>query len=304
MGDSMAFEEMVKSRTGTVIVGAAVLVTLGGVGGAWAGAQITSRDIKDGTIQKRDIGKGAVGSHEVLNGTLGMRDLNLFTRAKIRQPGPQGEQGPMGLQGPQGEKGETGATGATGAAGATGPQGPKGEPGPQGPKGDKGDPGADGADGEKGDTGPQGPQGPQGAKGDTGATGATGPKGDTGPQGPQGEPGPQGPQGEAGPAGPAGIADVVVRKRRTGDGWTSDGRQSIRVECGSGQVALGGGFSSDATVANQVNIVTSDPIWVNAAGDELEAAGGLANAWEVEGFYTGEGTVLVAAWAICATVQQ
>jgi hypothetical protein len=43
---------------------------------------------------------------------------------------------------------------------------------------------------------------------------------------------------------------------------------------------------------------------VNAAGDEQEAEGGLANAWEVEGYYTGTGSVLVAAWAICATVQQ
>jgi hypothetical protein len=76
------------------------------------------------------------------------------------------------------------------------------------------------------------------------------------------------------------------------------------VECPSGQVALGGGFSSDATGPGQINIVTSDPIWVNAAGDEQEAEDGLANAWEVEGYYTGTGSVLVAAWAICATVQQ
>ena len=76
------------------------------------------------------------------------------------------------------------------------------------------------------------------------------------------------------------------------------------VQCAPGQYALGGGFSSDATEPNQINIVTSDPIFVNAQGDEWEADGGLANAWEVEGFYTGTGTVLVGAWAICATIAQ
>jgi hypothetical protein len=99
------------------------------------------------------------------------------------------------------------------------------------------------------------------------------------------------------------VANVVVRKVRTEVGWDSNGRQSIRAECGASQYALGGGFSSDATAPGQVDIVTSDPIFVNAAGDELEANGGLANAWEVEGFYTGTGHVLVAAWAICATLQ-
>jgi hypothetical protein len=96
----------------------------------------------------------------------------------------------------------------------------------------------------------------------------------------------------------------VVRKIRTSVGWTSDGRQSIRAQCAPGQFALGGGFSSDPTGPGQIDIVTSDPIFVNAAGDELEADGGLANAWEVEGYYTGTGAVMVSAWAICATLAQ
>ena len=98
--------------------------------------------------------------------------------------------------------------------------------------------------------------------------------------------------------------NVVVRKVRTSEGWDSDGRQAIQAKCGAGQYALGGGFSSDAVAPNQVNIVTSDPIFVDAEGDEEEADGALANAWEVEGFYTGTGRVLVAAWAICATIPQ
>ena len=162
---------------------------------------------------------------------------------------------------------------------------------PFGPAGAKGDTGDTGPAGPKGDTGATGPAGP---KGDTGATGAAGPKGDTGATGAA---------GPAGPAGPAGIANIVVKKTRTAVGWDSNGRQSIRAQCAPGQFALGGGFSSDATAPGQIDIVTSDPIFVDAQGDEEESDGGLANAWEVEGFYTGSGTVLVAAWAICATLQ-
>jgi hypothetical protein len=97
---------------------------------------------------------------------------------------------------------------------------------------------------------------------------------------------------------------VVVVKHRTAEGWTNDGRQSIRAECADGQYLLGGGFSSDARNPGEIDIVTSDPIFLDADGDEEEADGGLSNAWEVEGFYTGEGRMLVSAWAICATLQQ
>jgi hypothetical protein len=285
----MTIREMVNSRTGAVVAGATVLVTMGGVGGALAATQITSRDIADGTIAKRDIGTGAVGSNEVRDGTLALRDLNGHVRYRMNQPGPQGERGepgPTGPAGPAGPQGERGATGATGATGAAGPVGPAG---PAGPQGAKGDPGADGADGAVG------PQGPKGDPGEDGADGAVG------PQGPQGDPGEAGP---AGPQGPPGIADVVVVKHRTAEGWTNDGRQSIRAECADGQYLLGGGFSSDARNPGEIDIVTSDPIFLDADGDEEEADGGLSNAWEVEGFYTGEGRMLVSAWAICATLQQ
>lgn len=238
---------MVNSRTGAVIAGATVLATLSGVEGAVAAGQITSWDIKDQTIKKRDIGPGAVGSNEVRNGTVLMRDFSSYVQDRINQPGPQGETGPMG---------------------------------------------------------------PQGPKGDTGATGATGAVGPAGPQGPQGEPGKDGTNGEDGKDGKPGIANVKVVKVRSDDdmsdgpGWVSGGRQSIRAQCAPGQYVLGGGFSSDAQAPGEINIVTNDPIVVNAKGDELEADGGLANAWEVEGYYTGEGAVKVSAWAICATIQQ
>jgi hypothetical protein len=259
----------VNGRTSAVVGGAMVLVTLGGVSGAVAATQITSRDIKDQTIQKRDIGRGAVGSDEVLNGSLGLLDFNTRTRTWLNEHGKPGPRGPQGETGPAGAKGDKGDKGDTGEAGATG------------------------ATGAAGATGETGPVGPQGAKGD---------KGDQGNIGPAGPAGPAGPQGATGPTGPAGIAGVVVKKTRTSVGWDSDGRQSISAQCAPGQYALGGGFSSDANAPGEIDIITSDPIFINPQGDELEADGGRANAWEVEGYYTGPGVVLVSAWAICATL--
>ena len=53
----MGIKEIVHSRTGAVVAGAAVLVTIGGVGGAVAAGQITSSDIRDQTIKQRDIAR-------------------------------------------------------------------------------------------------------------------------------------------------------------------------------------------------------------------------------------------------------
>ena len=265
----MTVRGLVNSRTGAVIGGAMVLVTLGGVGGAFAATQITSRDIKDETIQKRDIGSSAVGSDEVRNGTLGLLDFNSFTQDQINQPGPQGATGPAGPAGPKGDrgdkgdKGDTGAAGATGAAGPAGPAGPKGDTGAAGPKGEKGDPGA---------TGPAGPQGPQGE------------------------------QGIQGPTGPAGIADVVVVKAPVPGGW-SNGHHSDVARCAEGQVALSGGFSSDPTAAGQIEIHSSDPLLISPEGQMLDPNGAMGNAWEVFGYYNGAGSVKVSVWVICATVQ-
>lgn len=119
-----------KSRASVVVAGAAVLALAGG-----------------GTVA---IADQLIGSKDVRDGSLGMRDLNQYTKKKINAPGPQGLQGIPGVAGavgpigPQGPQGSTGATGATGA------------------KGDKGDKGA------KGDTGPAGPEGPQGPAGEDG----------------------------------------------------------------------------------------------------------------------------------------
>ena len=85
----MRLGNVTKSRTGAVALGSAVLVTLGGVGGATAANMITSHDIKDETIQARDIHRGGVTTSEVRNGTLRMRDLNPSTRNRIRMGNDQ-----------------------------------------------------------------------------------------------------------------------------------------------------------------------------------------------------------------------
>lgn len=71
---------------------------------AGAASLITSRQIKDGTIQ--------------------LRDLSASAKKSLR-----GARGPIGAQGPQGAKGDTGAQGAQGATGAQGVKGDKGDPG-------------------------------------------------------------------------------------------------------------------------------------------------------------------------------
>jgi len=87
----------------------AIIVSAIVTAGATAGVTtlITSKQIKDHTIQLRDLSASAV----------------------------HGLHGQSGARGPAGPRGDTGAAGGVGPAG---PQGPKGDPGVQGPKGDPG----------------------------------------------------------------------------------------------------------------------------------------------------------------------
>ena len=100
-----------------VVAVAALVAALSG--SAVAASLITSKQIKDGTIQPRDLSKNA--------------------RAAFK-----GTSGPAGPQGPKGD------TGDKGEPGAQGQRGDKGDPGAQGAKGDKGEPGLKGADGTDG----------------------------------------------------------------------------------------------------------------------------------------------------------
>lgn len=140
------------TKRNLLTVGAiASIVALGGTVGANAASQVTSADIKDQTIQSRDIaadgvGKseirtGAVGSLEILNqsiqsydidaeavgtseirnNTIRLEDINDSTEKALRgNEGPKGDTGATGEQGPQGPAGEDGKDGADGKDGKDG----------------------------------------------------------------------------------------------------------------------------------------------------------------------------------------
>lgn len=91
----------------------ALALAVGG-GSAYAASQITSKSIKDGTIQTKDLAKKTRTALQGQKGAAGARGA----------AGPAGAAGPVGAAGPAGAKGETGAKGDTGAPGpATGPAG-------------------------------------------------------------------------------------------------------------------------------------------------------------------------------------
>ena len=68
----MAFRDLVQSRTGAVLAGAAVLVTVGGVGGAVAANTVGSADIRDGAVRTADIHDRAVTSAKLTFGVHNM----------------------------------------------------------------------------------------------------------------------------------------------------------------------------------------------------------------------------------------
>jgi len=90
--------------SGSMLVGLLALV-MASTGSAVAASLITSKQIKDGTIQTKDLSKKA---QKALRGKTGPAGLQ-------GAPGPTGPQGALGPEGPQGQKGETGPS--TGAAG-------------------------------------------------------------------------------------------------------------------------------------------------------------------------------------------
>lgn len=116
-------------------IAAAAILSLGMAGGAVAGSLVTSADIKDNSIQSRDLKDGQ---------GVGTADLKPGLANKISEGGAQGPAGPAGQDGAQGPKGDAGA------------QGPAGPAGPAGPKGDDGADGTDGADGADGVDGTDG----------------------------------------------------------------------------------------------------------------------------------------------------
>lgn len=85
-------------------VGLAVVIALSGTTGAVAGAMITGKQIKDGTVRSADIANGSLTTADVKDGTLGTADLSVAARTALK--------GATGTPGAPGTPGSPGAPGA------------------------------------------------------------------------------------------------------------------------------------------------------------------------------------------------
>lgn len=101
-----------RSRGVVVLVAAAVLAVSAG-SGAVAGAMITGKDIKDKSIEARDLARGSVTTTKVKNRTLKLKDLSAEVTDKLGVKGPAGAKGEKGDRGPQGPKGDSSITQVT-----------------------------------------------------------------------------------------------------------------------------------------------------------------------------------------------
>ncbi|HET9858266.1 MAG TPA: hypothetical protein VFQ19_00685 [Nocardioidaceae bacterium] len=104
--------------------GSALLITIGGVGGAVAANSIGSKDIRngsvrsadlrDGAVKRVDVGKNAVGGSELVDGSVGMSELSGGVKDALDQRGGTGGSGPAGPAGQAGPAGPAGADGVSG----------------------------------------------------------------------------------------------------------------------------------------------------------------------------------------------
>jgi hypothetical protein len=85
----------------TALIAGIVAAVVAAASSTAATIVITSKQIKDGSIQAVDLSAGA---KKALKGTRGARGA----RGAAGAPGPQGPQGPAGIQGPQGIQGAPG----------------------------------------------------------------------------------------------------------------------------------------------------------------------------------------------------
>lgn len=75
------------------------------------------------------LAPNTVGSPQIRNGSVQLRDLSPGTIDALRgQRGEQGDRGERGDRGAQGDRGDRGPQGERGAVGPQGPQGPRGCP--------------------------------------------------------------------------------------------------------------------------------------------------------------------------------
>ena len=97
---------------GVVVLAAAAVLAVSAGSGAVAGAMITGADIKDRSIEARDLDRGSVTTTKVKNNTLKLKDLSDEVTAKLGVQGPRGVAGPAGPAGAKGDKGVSGLEGA------------------------------------------------------------------------------------------------------------------------------------------------------------------------------------------------
>lgn len=145
----------------SLLAGTALFIALGG-----------SAVAATGLVDASDIATGAVTSRAIRDGAVEPRDLSASARALFGS----------GLGAP-GAKGDTGLTGTTGSPAASGVNGANG---PNGANGSDGAPGSDGANGANGPDGANGTNGIDGTNGTDGLEGAAGTNGTDGTNGTNG----------------------------------------------------------------------------------------------------------------------
>jgi hypothetical protein len=79
----MSIRDVLHTRTGAVVAGAVVLVTLGGLGSATAAGLITSDDIKNGTIKSVDIANNGVKMDDIGDQAVGPDQLTDKVNHKV-----------------------------------------------------------------------------------------------------------------------------------------------------------------------------------------------------------------------------
>lgn len=103
-----------------VLASIALVVALGGTATAAGVSYVTSKQIRNGTIQLADISKRAKAKLRGRRGPAGPRGPAGSPASSQGLPGPEGPAGPAGPAGPQGPTGPAGAQGPSGSAGADG----------------------------------------------------------------------------------------------------------------------------------------------------------------------------------------
>ena len=303
-------------RSKRFIAAAAAVGLLIGVptAGAAGVSMITGKDVKNGSIMKRDLSAGV--------------QKNLKKRAV------NGVNGATGATGATGAKGATGATGIAGKNGVNGKDGAVGPMGPQGPEGaDSTVPGPNGEsayelavangyegtldewmDSLKGDEGVRGPVGPAGSEGTPGKDSTV-----EGPRGPQGDVGPVGPAGASGsiagyeivaPTGDNEACNTKGHNNQTGqiESWnkcrissSNNGTfYATTITCPAGKTAIGGGVkrtpSDVGHTQSNMHLNGSSPALINENNTS-------ASAWEIEFYFHdyNNADVEAQAYAICVS---